>query len=259
MGSLLGVKYSLTHCELRYILDMPLEYFDVCDGRDVIHTFRMMPEYEDRWARHLCSKPWCASCYAVRQGRLKLKIHRYLIYRDDPHLWFLTRSVKNSTSLKQAFDSLHATIATFTKNKKTQFRQDVRSYIGTYEIVHSLKTGFNLHQHLIIGTEVDRLDYKQYSADWSNAAGYTAHHNVAQLRSPGAAIQYLSSYITKGFWGGLSQEMTYWNRSVLFGRHRIRTKQRTAPPKMSDPDRCFCCKTWYRDCNFGHVVTDRGG
>ncbi len=234
---------------------MPLEFYENC-AKDVVHTFRMLEPWSDKWVRVSCGRPWCVPCEALKMARFRAKIHRYLNHWNPPYLWLLTRSVKNSMELPFGFDKLHATIRKLLNNNSSVEHHKITHYIGTYEVVHSLNTGWNVHQHLIIGTEDGYLDFKKLHAEWDTAAGYKAHLDVRLINyGVGGAINYISKYISKGIWGGLSPEMAYWNRKDLFGRHRIRTKQSTAVFVKVDPLRCFCCKTKYRDCNQGHVLT----
>ncbi len=199
-------------------------------------------------------------CEKLKMLRFRAKIHRYLNQYNPPHLWLLTRSVRNNQELKDAFDKLHFAVKRLTdanKNNAKNEHNKITHYIGTYEVKHKLDKGWNVHQHLIIGSEHDHLDYKKCHVEWNFAAGYEAHWNCEKITyGVGGAINYISAYISKGIWGGLSPEMAYWNRNDLFGRHRIRTKQGTAVNKPVDPLRCYCCRTLYRDCVFGHVIPE---
>ncbi len=255
-----GVEYSLLDCKLRYNVKMPLDFYEVCP-KEVAHTFRLLEPWDDRWVRISCGRPWCVRCEGLKMARFRLKIHRYLTHWTPSHLWLLTRSVRNSYSIKVGFDSLHETVKRLTEQKKKKSshleHDKITHFIGTYEVKHKLDTGFNVHQHYIIGTEHDRLDYKALHSEWNKAAGYQAHLNVEKIDyGIGGAINYISAYISKGIWGGLTPEMAYWNQSQLFGRHRIRTKQKTAVVPVLDPLRCFCCKTEYSSCNQGHVFPE---
>ncbi len=252
-----GVKYSLSDCKLQYVVEMPLEYYEVCP-KDVVHTFRMLEPWDDKWVKVGCGRPWCVPCEALKMARFRAKIHRYLNHWEPPYLWLLTRSNKNAQHLPYAFDKLHSAVKQLAQQNKTAVKTEhnkISHYIGTYEVKHALDTGFNVHQHLIIGTEHDYLDFQQLHKEWDLASGYKAHLDVRQIRHGiGGAISYITAYISKGIWGGLSTEMAYWQRKALFGRHRIRTKLRTAVFLRVDPLRCFCCKTEYRNCNQGHVL-----
>ncbi len=214
-----GVEYTLTD-QLIYKLQMPLEYYESC-AKDVVHTFRMLEPWADKWVRVACGRPWCVPCEILKMARFRAKIHRYLNHWNPTYLWLLTRSVKNSMELPFGFDKLHNTIRKLLNNNAMTEHRKITHYIGTYEVVHSLRTGWNVHQHLIIGTEDGFLDFKKLHKEWDVAAGYKAHLDVRLIHyGIGGAINYISSYIAKGIWGGvisangiLESERLIWSPS----------------------------------------------
>ncbi len=262
LGLPYGVEYWIDREEgLHYITKMPLEFYEECVA-GAVHSFRMFEPWEDVFTKVTCGRPWCDRCETLKMWRFRKKIHIYLNYHKPKFLWMLTRSTVNMQHLKDGFDDLHKAIRRLSygmKDYRDYEHNKINHYIGTYEVKHKIVEGFNVHQHLILGTDVARLDYKKLHAEWDAAVGYAAHLDVQIVNhGVGGAINYITAYISKGLWGGLSAQMAYWNRSILFGRHRIRTKQKTVPPRTVDPVRCYCCSSDWRSCNAGHILTLKG-
>ncbi len=231
------------------------EYYEPCPYVEDIdgHVFKYREEpYEDMWVKFLCSRPWCERCAPFRMWRLRQKIHKYLIHNHPSHMWFVTRSVRNERSLKKAFETLHAANQAFDKQKKNDphhpYHSRVTAWIGTYEITWKYKTGYNLHQHLIIGSEDDRIEYKAVGECWSRAVGYTAQFHMEKIKhGVSGAVGYVSSYISKGYWGGLQREVTFKERLVLKGRNRSTSMRGTIPPSFP-LGYYLCCRSDHGNC-----------
>lgn len=243
--------------EEEYLRDKPEEFYLPCPMEDQHgHVFKPFgPPFDDLWIKMLCSRPWCSTCERVKMWRLRRKLHKYLSHNKPKHLWLWTRSVRNESRLVDAFRTLHHCNNNFAKQKDKDphhpYHSVVTSYIGTYEITWHYFKGYNLHQHLIVGADAEYLNYSGIDKCWSAAAGYSAHSDLKRIEyGIVGAINYVSKYISKGFWGGLSPEKTYDVRHTLFRRSRVYTKRGTVPP-ASTQGYCFCCHVPYRSCMLG--------
>ncbi len=195
--------------------------------------------------RQVCSRPWCSPCESHRTWRLQQKIKRYLDYHKPDKVYLVTKSVRNDHSLKRAFDDLHAANDRF-RLYATRALYDPRvpvvCWIATYEITYSLETGYNLHQHALMGTAgFEQLDYAEWHRLWDMASMHGhAHLNFVPVWHRDRAAVYISKYIAKGCWGGLSRGRAYMVRSTLFGRNRIISKHGTAVD-IRLPRYFICC------------------
>ncbi len=208
------------------------------------------------WVKARCSAPWCSRCEGLRCSAIKRKINQYLDYHNPPHLWFVTRSVRNDLSLKRAFDDLHHVNHNFVTQKDKSathpWHSNAEFWIGTYEITWTRQKGYNVHQHLIVGSTNDYMDYTDLKKRWSQAAGYPAHFDVTKIEHGiVGAIRYLSGYLgngLKGSWGGLDLNRAYREHRTLFKRNRIVTKRGTVPPQSRAGFR-ICCMSPESVCN----------
>ncbi len=242
-----------------YIKDLPDEFYHDCPyASQAGHVFKLMgPPFEDLWVKMLCSRPWCLPCGDIRIWRMRLKIHKYLKYHNKKNLWLWTRSVRNEGRLVDAFRTLHECNQRFNtevKDRPEHAYHKVETSIGTYEITYNYYRGYNLHQHIILGSDVDRIEYGYLRQKWNEAAGYKAVGDFVKIKFGGvAAGNYLVKYISKGIWGGLTPERAYLVKDTLFRRNRITTKRGTAPP-LTTKGYCFCCHAIEGDCVRGLYI-----
>ncbi len=144
-----------------FIKSLSMEYYEPCPAPEFGHVFKLMgPPFDDIWVRMLCSRPWCPNCEPVRVWRMRIKIHKYLIHNNPKNLWLVTRSVRNEARLIDGFRTLHECNQTFNNQIKEPgqhpFHGFVTSSIGTYEVTYKYNTGYNVHQHIIIGSHADK-------------------------------------------------------------------------------------------------------
>ncbi len=234
--------------------NMPFDFYEDCPMKGYVHVFRLMEPYEDTLVSARCSRPWCSRCEVLRVQAMRLKIHRYLIHNQPKAMWLWTRSVRNNISLRNAWNMLHDAAHNFSVQRRETdhyFHGVITCWIGTYEIKYKADTGFNIHQHFIIGANAERLDYAGINHHWDRAAGYRAHSDFSHIvKGIGGAVNYVSKYISKGFWGGLTSEEAFEYRQTLKGRNRIISMRGTIPPALSK-GYCFCCQGPFRECNKG--------
>ncbi len=221
-----------------------------------VHLFEMMDPSEQLWIRSRCSKPWCLTCEPAKVWRLQVKIRKYLDYHDCTHYWLITRSVRNEPEIFTAFNTFNDARQKFVKQVRDHKDHPYRvaeKWISTTEITHSLDTGFNVHEHIIWGSNSRfRIDFALLHKYWDRAAGFKgAHINVSRLADAEHGANYIAKYFKKEglVWGGLSSGRAYLNRGVLKGKNRIQSKRGTLPPQMHG-DYCFCCLVGFaKDCN----------
>ncbi len=213
---------------------------------DYVHVHdRMDPTGENHWVKSVCSRPWCLPCDKIRVWRLQRKIEKYLDWDPQKHLWIITRSVRNEPELVASFNTLRTAQVAFAKQVKAvghPFRL-AKIWVATTEITHSLTEGYNVHEHMIWGTQSSRIDFGEMHKWWDRAAGFEgAHINIVKVHNSRHASNYIAKYLSKGVWGGLSSGRAYLVRAALKGRNRINTKRGTLVPKL--PSRfCLCCFT----------------
>ncbi len=237
-----------------YLRDYPEEFYEDCPYANWKgHVFKNLgPPFDDRWVKMLCSRPWCLECEPHRVWRLQRKIKSYLSAVDSAcrNYWLVTRSVRNEDRLTDAFRTLHLAAKIFLeqKNSPHPFHDVVKIWIGTYEVTYHYNTGYNLHQHFIVGADVDKLDYKNIGICWSLAAGYQAHWDARKVTyGRKGAISYIAKYISKGLWGGLDDRQAYLVKDTLFRRKRIITKRGTAVSEKTQGF-CWCCQNDFPQC-----------
>ncbi len=243
-------EYELTLWDL-----VPVE--DRVCAMGSVHLLNRLKPSDQIYVRSVCSNPWCPGCEPVRVWRIRHRITKYFQYYNPPRQWLLTRSVRNEFRLIDAFATLRETNRGF-RDKCNKYREGnpfdvVSHWMGTYEITFSLKKGYNLHQHLILSTQGENIDYGLVHTLWDRAAGYRAHTNFIKLNDVPHAINYISKYIAKGTWGGLSRGRAWLNRGTLKGRNRVITKHGTALGARS-PMYYLCCIAPDKHC-----VSSTGG
>ncbi len=215
---------------------------------------RWDPTSVNLWVKSVCSRPWCLFCEPVKVWRLKRKIEKYLKWNSPRHLWIITRSVRNEPELVAAFNTLRAAQVAFAKSSKPKAKthpfRHAKFWIATTEITHSHREGYNVHEHMIWGTNHSFMDFDDFHLWWDRAAGFEGSHiNVVKVRDARHAVNYVAKYLSKGVWGGLSSGRAYLLRDALKGRNRINTKRGTLVPKIQS-EYCLCCFTDGADqCN----------
>lgn len=114
---------------------------------------------------------------------------------------------------------------------------EVRDWVGMME-VKSGTGGWNVHEHLLIFGFGQRLDYAGWQRDWKRAANDPAAH--IDLRQVGpAAVRYVTNYLSKGIWGGLTSIQARIHTTVLRGRRQLRRKRGSAvPPTPKGYQKC---------------------
>ncbi len=216
----------------------------------VIHLLSRADVADQIFVPQICSRPWCGKCEVLRIWRLRHRIFKYLEHHRPVRLWMVTRSVRNDFRLIDAFADLHRANKQYLWwNRRIENNPEGRIFcwIGTYEITYSLSTGYNLHQHRIVGTNGLGLDYTLMHTLWDKAAGYHAQLNFKKIDDVPGAIDYISKYIAKGCWGGLSRGRAYQVRETLRGRNRIMCKHGTAvSPRMATF--YVCCLAEDKNC-----------
>ncbi len=206
------------------------------------HLLDIMDPSTQLWVKSVCSRPWCEPCEYVRVLRIRQRISHYFGYHRPRHLWMVTRSVKNHWSLRVSFRHLHETNRRFViYDKRLEKPQWCRIpyWVGTYEITHG-DNGYNLHEHLIVGTDYPKIDYELLRALWGQAAGYSAMMHFVKLNDCEHAVNYIAKYIAKGCWGGLSRGRAYLVKETLKGRNRLVRKRGTVPAAIVKGF-CICC------------------
>ncbi len=220
-----------------------------------IHLFNsaLIDPVNDIFVKQHCWKPWCRSCERARVWRLRDRILSYIgEYKEGGVWYFVTRSVRNDLNLKTAFVDLRLAQQKFAddfKDDKENPWNSVSAWIGVNEITYSPITGYNLHQHMLVGVAVSWTPTCVYHLEdaWSRAAGYSAHFNVKRMYDADRAAAYIAKYMSKSTWGGLSRGRSYICRNTLKGRNRIGCKRGTALKKMPR-GYLLCCLPPVDDC-----------
>ncbi len=218
-----------------------------------VHMLHRGDVSDQLWIRQVCRRPWCGPCEQIRAWRLQHRIKTYVDYHKPLNVWLVTKSVKNDMRLVDAFSALHLANMNFTRYCRRQTvdpLEPVTCWIATYEITYSVVTGYNLHQHALVGTHKGHLDYARWHLLWDQAAGYHAHLNFVPVWDSERAAVYIGKYIAKGCWGGLSRGRAYKLRYILSHRNRIVTKHGTAVAN-DFPRFYLCCIPTDKRCASG--------
>lgn len=212
------------------------------------------PEYQ-YYIQGACSRPWCAVCEKQRLWRYRNRIAAYLEYNRGLGVncwWFLTRSIRNSHSVRSAFVEFSIVRRAFHQNAARWAPHPwhkVRAFIGVMEMTYSPETGYNLHQHMLVGaTFWNRLDPELIGLYWSKYParagwGRKSNSHMPRMNHDVGAVAYLTKYISKGAWGGLSRGRVYMIREELKGRNRIQVMVRTSPSAVPKHGFLMCCVT----------------
>ncbi len=237
----------------------PVEPYTDCHAA-FVHVFDQISMDNDLWVRSLCTRAWCSRCEPIRLFRIERKLRSYVEGHPDSFWRFVTISVKNERSFSKATEALSDAWGRFTMSARNRERRgqqhsyhDIKYYMGWKEVTHSARTGFNVHWHMLVGTQGSFWDYKSCHADWNLAAGYEATWNEQPLVDLESAVRYVSKYVHKdGFFGGLSRRDAFLYSGDLQRWNRTFTKRGTAVKKRPT-DVAFCCSSDFReDCQYYH-------
>ncbi len=201
---------------------------------------------------------WCSPCEQIRIYHIKKKLKEFLKANPVPYRWLFIFSTRNRNTIGAAYTSLLGCWKAFIDQSRAKGREWAKAvdYIGTYEITHSLSKGFNVHFHVVVGTIV-KLNWKAIHEDWNRACGEPSHFNVAQskpIKSNLAIVNYVAKYLLKAFWGGLSPEQMFYNRTFLKGKNRIKRSRGSNKWIPEGPAHTYCCASRHRnECNHPHI------
>lgn len=235
---------------------------------EYVHVFIADTLDGDLFLPNYCWKPWHRLCERYRVDRMRVRIMKYLeFYHEDWCEWFfITRSVRNDQNLHLAFDDLRdcqKRFSDFEKDNADHPFNMSRYWVSVTEVTHSVKTGYNVHQHMLVRFPKGYLKEGQISYirdSWSKSAGYQAHFNIRPMGDSVRAAEYLSKYMSKTCWGGLSRGRAYRIRNTLKGRNRINCKRGTVlmKPKLGY---YLCCLPPKEYCSHPSMVIPpkRGG
>ncbi len=235
-----------------------------------IHVLRYTKPQEQFWLPAVCSRPWCYSCEAIRTSRMSNRIGKYVDHHQAEGVdnwWFLTRSVKNHWTLLGAFRSLRDAQRRFhsNSNRPSHPFHSVEAYVAVTEITYGERSGYNVHQHMLLGSRGELIPYARIRDRWSSVTKfssadglpYRAHVSIKRMDQTKGAIRYMTKYITKGSWGGMSRGRVYLVRNSLKGRNRIRFMRDTLPKVLTralDPFFIMCCTSEGRNCARADVI-----
>jgi len=215
-----------------------------CEGNrlpvHLLHT-----DGTDVWVRtNVCSLPSCSHCVETKNRRIYSAILRHLGYNTKGPIWVVTLSVPNSPILNGAFNALQHNWKKMVSNTNRDAKHpwnSVAHYVGATEIKRGAG-GWNVHRHLIVTTKRGRWDWQSLHRQW----GDKNHLNIKRLNSHRGAASYIGSYISKGYWGGMTQDEAFQMRFGLKGRNRILRSRGSMPPHT--PQFFFCCNADRDQC-----------
>ncbi len=219
-----------------------------------VHLIAYMDPKYQYYIQGTCSKPWCVPCEKQRLWRYRNRIAAYLQHNRAEGVtcwWFLTRSIRNSHNVRSAFSEFNIVRRAFHNDYQKAVWHPfhrVRAFVGVMEMTYSERTGYNLHQHMLVGahrwSEVDReLVASRWSTMSTRAVGKGGMTHMPRMNHDVGAVAYLTKYISKGSWGGLSRGRVYMIRAELKGRNRIQVKMNTSPGAVPKPGFVMCCVT----------------
>lgn len=222
-------------------------------GTYFIHLFNSRDPSSELYVQTGCGKVYCADCERRRQRALLRRIEEHTKHNWLPHWWFITASVRNTTTATGGWNSFSATWKQFldAARYKDHPWQLIGNWIGVREA--TLKNrGWNYHTHMLAGSSSRRIGYSKMIDSWETAAGYKAHFHMKKMWDSKGAMRYLSKYsaIKQGiFWGGLTQLQAYRYRDFLKGKNRLVRSRGSKPPHQSS-GYIMCCPTNHRgQCN----------
>jgi len=194
-----------------------------------------------------CHLPNCINCWRHRVSRARDSIRAQVMgWSEHKTKWLMTRSIRNHYNLKEAYREYGLARERWrdaARRKVSHSWNRVTDWVGVDEITNTGK-GWNLHEHSILLTEVERLKYADWRRDWNLAVGSPSHMDLQRLRyGSDAAVKYVTKYITKRncLWGGLTVDQATSNMSVLRRRRFLRRKRGSAPklpPSTTSWEKC---------------------
>lgn len=200
-----------------------------------------------------CHEPHCGKCWRQRVYRARISMEGQVNkWPDESYSQLLTRSVRNSYDIAEAWSDLGKTIRSFqkraSKHEKHPWHQ-VDEWVAVWEL-KNIGNGWNLHEHMIVTSTLEELDYSGFQAAWKAAADDPAAHlDFVDLNSSLGGVAYATKYLTKGHcWGGLTSAQAVSISEFLKGKRFLRRKRGTAP-KMPKAGGAMCCSPSNRgDC-----------
>ncbi len=167
----------------------------------------------------------------------------YLEHYGSPFHFMITRSIRNDFDFRVAYVDLLATIESFRKKalmSKFDPWSAIDNWVSTIEYKLSEDGSWNIHQHLIAGSESENLDISIMRKLWRRAAkDKAAHCDVRRANDVQHAANYVTKYITKPQ-GGFSV-LSDVDKLFLKGRRLHQTKKKTQIVKQR-PQWALCCQ-----------------
>ncbi len=232
----------------------------------MIHLYGGDGDADNIWIKQTCSKVDCYNCEKQRQVKLAQRIRKHVNAFTKTHWKFVTMSSPNEHRLDLAFEkdakawkklANAASVATGNANPWAE----IVTYVGWREITWSRKKGFNLHRHLLVGTQKRYWDWRKMHQRW-DAANSTrqmltpmrCNFDVREIRfGSSAAANYAVKYCKKEnqtdnfYWGGLSQKKAKSVEKILFNKQRF-VARHGHKPLSQIPKWYYCCQG-ENECN----------
>jgi len=224
---------------------------------DYTHLFANHDPEKQKWIIVWCKDADCGQCHNPEAFRIAQQLTDFVDNNPSPNWFFLTLSTPNRMDLGQAYAELLDAFSAMIRQASvfpSHHWNLIDHWIGVTEIKMG-KNGFNVHRHIIAGTDTFRLPYNQCHEEWNQASQCkAAHYNLKKIHHPlQNNIRYLSKYMTKDVgWGGLDSRATAATKDFLRGKRRI-TRSRNATwvsKNIRDvkDDWKFCCVTPLNGC-----------
>ncbi len=195
-------------------------------------------DHMETWVPLQCNQPHCTDCWQRRMVRARDSMRAQTLSWTG-NSWLLTRSLMNQPSFDDGYYALTKAIERWRKNP-TPDTMCVHEWIAVWEVKKG-RNGWNWHEHRLMWCpEEDRLDYSWWQKCWKLAAQDRRAHLDLQLVQS-CAVGYLTSYMSKGLWGGLSIQQAWMNRGFLKGRRFLRRSRGSAPDMRLAPKWKQCC------------------
>jgi len=195
-----------------------------------------------------CNWQACERCWADRMRRNRESMRAQVVtWTAIP--WMLTRSVGNDPSLAYAFVDLEREMANW---KKAAQRDDdhphnsILDWVAVWETTNRGK-GYNLHEHRLIEMKEDWLEFEDWQENWNG------HLDLQLIEHD--ATNYMTKYLTKGLWGGLTVEQAEANAPFLKGRRFMRRKRGSAPVR-GPAEYEKCCLPTDQKCDIAKLFAN---
>ncbi len=123
----------------------------------------------------------------------------------------------------------------------------VHAWIGAVECTFNSGEGYNVHQHMLIGSRAERISYVRIRELWDRIGFLLcgtdrSMTHITPMTHDKGATGYIAKYISKGTWGGLSRGRAYAHRNVLMGKNRIgRMRGTSRGTGVTAPVYALCC------------------